>query len=199
MFKDIEQTHLFQKAQAGTTSAYEKLIHHYTRLVWAVIYGIVNNSSAIEDLVQETFLKSWQVIKTLREPEKFRGWLVMIARRNALQHNRKLCREDQSLKELASTSDVNLKTSDKSSYENEELRRQLHKTLSELPERYRLPITLRHMEGLSYTEISKTLGLSDGSLRGLLNRGMKILRNKFLVHGPKSESYRDVNKIKINF
>jgi RNA polymerase sigma-70 factor (ECF subfamily) len=57
----------------------------------------------------------------------------------------------------------------------------LHQALKRLPERYRLPITLRYLEGYDYNQIAGALGLTDGSLRGLLNRGMKMLRENIRI------------------
>jgi RNA polymerase sigma-70 factor (ECF subfamily) len=114
------------------------------------------------------------MIKTLREPASFRGWLLTIARRIALQHNESLCRQDRVLKSLASESVS--EGEDQTVQDAEDLRQQLHQALRQLPERYRLPLTLRYLEQYNYDQIAQVLGLTDGSLRGLLNRGMKQLR-----------------------
>jgi len=57
--------------------------------------------------------------------------------------------------------------------------------LRSLPEEYRLPITLRYIAGADYETISTQLGLTNGSLRGLLHRGLNLLRNKLqpVLHG----------------
>jgi RNA polymerase sigma-70 factor (ECF subfamily) len=65
------------------------------------------------------------------------------------------------------------------SAQKEEARREVLEVLRSLPEEYRLPITLRYIAGADYKTIGKQLGLSNGSLRGLLNRGMAQLRAAF--------------------
>lgn len=167
----VEDILLVKKAQAGNQPAYAGLIRRYAQLIWASIYGIIEDPNWTEDLVQETFLKAWEAIKSLQEPAKFRGWLIMIARREALQHARKSSRQEQVIKDFASESSE-ISEGD----HNENLHQQLHSALRQLPERYRLPLTLRYLEGFDYNKISEVLSLTDGSLRGLLNRGMKMLR-----------------------
>ena len=163
---------LVQKAQHGDQPAYEALIRRYDRLIWANVYGIIRDPAWTEDLVQETFLKGWQSLRQLREPAKFRGWLIMIARRKGLEHNERLSRKDQVMDELASLPAAEADT------DAEDLRQQLHTALTLLPERYRLPLTLRYLDGMDYYQIAGILAVTDGSLRGLLNRGMKMLKEK---------------------
>lgn len=62
--------------------------------------------------------------------------------------------------------------------ELEESRQRVLALLRSLPEEYRLPLMLRYLQGSDYQTISRELGLTNGSLRGLLNRGMAMLRDK---------------------
>jgi RNA polymerase sigma-70 factor (ECF subfamily) len=62
--------------------------------------------------------------------------------------------------------------------EIEEKRRRVTGALKALPEEYSLPLTLRYIAGADYDTIGRQLGLSNGSLRGLLSRGMAKLREK---------------------
>ena len=58
----------------------------------------------------------------------------------------------------------------------QESRQQVLAALRSLPDEYRLPLSLRYLAGADYDTISEQLGLSNGSLRGLLHRGLKMLR-----------------------
>jgi RNA polymerase sigma-70 factor (ECF subfamily) len=62
--------------------------------------------------------------------------------------------------------------------QREELRQQVLSVLRSLPEEQRLPLTLRYIVGADYDTISTQLGLTNGSLRGLLHRGLKMLRER---------------------
>jgi DNA-directed RNA polymerase specialized sigma24 family protein len=58
------------------------------------------------------------------------------------------------------------------------MRQRVLAVLRSLPEEYRLPLTLRYIGGEDYESIGMQLGLTNGSLRGLLHRGLKMLRAK---------------------
>ncbi len=62
--------------------------------------------------------------------------------------------------------------------EREEIRQRVLAVLRSMPEEYRLPLTLRYMTGADYDAIGEQLGLTNGSLRGLLHRGLKMLRDR---------------------
>jgi len=143
-------------------------------LVWAVVYSIIKEPTATEDIVQETFIKAWTSIKSLQDPNSFRTWLMSIARNCALEHNDKTIRQGKILNDPAHK----LCAGQDETTGKAELNGRLHQALQELPDKYRVPITLRYLEGFDYQKIALTLGITDGSLRGLLNRGMKILREE---------------------
>lgn len=62
----MEDVELVSQAQKGNRSAFESLIRSYSRLVWAAIYGMIDDTSYVEDLVQETFIRAWRSIGALR-------------------------------------------------------------------------------------------------------------------------------------
>src|SRR6185295_4566277 len=76
-----EELALVRRAQSGDRTAFEDLIRAHARLVWASVYGWVRDPAWTEDLVQDTFLKAWEALRELKQPEAFRGWLLTIARR----------------------------------------------------------------------------------------------------------------------
>src|SRR5438477_221238 len=67
--------------------------------------------------------------------------------------------------------------------EREELRQQVLAVLRSLPEEYRVPLSLRYLAGADYETIGTQLGLTNGSLRGLLHRGLKMLRARLPEFG----------------
>jgi RNA polymerase sigma-70 factor (ECF subfamily) len=156
------------RARKGDRGAFEEIVRATARLVWAYVHGLVKDSGWTEDLVQETYLKAWESIGTIKEPDAFRGWLFTIARRLAWRHD-----------EVASRSTVVAEVPESAApaAEAEEAGERIHAALARLPERYRLPVTLHFVNGLEYGEISKSLGLANGSLRGLIARGTKKLRD----------------------
>lgn len=160
---------LVRRAQAGDPAAFEDLIRAHARLVWASVYGWVKDPAWTEDLVQDTFLRAWEALKDLRQPEAFRGWLLTVARRLAWRQA-----------ELAGRTDLMPAVPDRAAPVNaadpEEAREEVQKALARLPERYRVPVTLHFLNGMDYGAIGKLTGIANGSLRGLVARGVAKLR-----------------------
>lgn len=144
---------------------FTRLIRANSRLVWAQLQGMVRDPAWVEDLCQETFLRAWRSIGTLKDDASFRPWLLSIARRLcwdfAARENRRA--------EIERRADPPCETA-------EDRAEGVRAALADLPEKYRLPLALRYIEGLSHAEIRDSLGLGDGELRGLLARGTKLLR-----------------------
>ncbi len=164
-----EDLDLVRRAQSGDRTAFEDLIRANARLVWASVYGWVKDPAWTEDLVQETFLKAWEAIRDLKQPEAFRGWLLTIARRLAWRQSEVAGRSE----ELPPASD---RTAAMDAADPEEAREEVQKALARLPERYRVPVTLHFLNGMEYEAIEKSTGLANGSLRGLVARGVAKLR-----------------------
>ena len=167
MDEDLDR---IRRAQSGDRAAFEDLIRAHARLVWASVYGWVKDPSWTEDLVQDTFLKAWASMKDLKQPEAFRGWLLTIARRLAWRQS-ELSGRSATMPELPEPA-APVEVSD----DPEEARDEVQKALARLPERYRVPVTLHFLNGMEYGAIEKSTGLANGSLRGLVARGVAKLR-----------------------
>ena len=162
-----EELDRVRRSQSGDRAAFEELVRAHARLVWASVYGLLKDPAWTEDLVQETFLRVWESIGELKEPAAFRGWLLTIARRLAWRQAEVLGRPVPAAVEAAPAG---------APADPEEARERVREALARLPERYRLPVTLHFLNGMEYGTISRTLGMENGSLRGLIARGAKRLR-----------------------
>src|SRR5579859_2596465 len=127
MDEDLDR---IRRAQSGDRTAFEDLIRAHARLVWASVYGWVRDRGSTEDLVQDTFLKAWEALKDLKQPEAFRSWLLTIARRLALRQAELRGRNEP-------TSELEEKAARVDASDPEEARDQVQKALARLPERYR--------------------------------------------------------------
>lgn len=156
------------RSARGDRGAFEQIVRATARLVWAYVHSFVKDPSWTEDLVQETYMRAWESIGTIQDPAAYRGWLFTIARRLAWRHTEISARS-------VSVPEVPEKAA--SPAEPVEDGERVRAALARLPERYRLPVTLHFVNGMEYGEISRTLGLANGSLRGLIARGTKKLRD----------------------
>jgi RNA polymerase sigma-70 factor (ECF subfamily) len=171
---------LVRLARAGDRAAFEELVRRTSRLVFARLYLETGDIHRAEDLLQETLLTAYRSIGKLTQASQFRPWLLTIAQNLAVD----LIRYDHRQKRAAARADVplsdfagSLPQPDQSA-QTEEMRQRVLAVLRSMPEEYRLPLTLRYLAGADYETISMQLGLTNGSLRGLLHRGLKLLRAK---------------------
>jgi RNA polymerase sigma-70 factor (ECF subfamily) len=169
---------LVERAQRGEHAAFEELVRRTSRLVFARLFLETGDSHQSEDLLQETLLTAFRTLGQLTKPDKFRSWLLKIAQNLAIDAARRESRKKRTpepqIVKLRQDAVAMLRPEEHA--EKEELRQQVLAVLRELPEEYRLPLTLRYMVGADYETIQAQMGLSNGSLRGLLHRGMQRLR-----------------------
>jgi RNA polymerase sigma-70 factor, ECF subfamily len=173
---------LVLQSQAGDRAAFEQLVRRVARLVYSRIYLETRDADRTEDLVQETFLVAWRSVAQVDDPGGFRTWLLTIARSVTNDAFRRASRRKRTGGRSRSDADeafprlADPAPAPPDALEQQEEQRRALDVLKSLPEEYRLPITLRYIGGADYDTIKAQLGLSNGSLRGLLHRGMTKLR-----------------------
>jgi RNA polymerase sigma-70 factor (ECF subfamily) len=171
---------LVKKAQTGDRAAFEELVRRTSRLLFARLYLGTGDRHWAEDLLQETWLLAYRSLGRLNDPDSLRPWLLAIAQNVLGQAVRRQTRQKrlpppragaEALEEVPCSN-----PSPDQDAERAEAHDQILAAMRSLPEEYRLPLTLRYMLGADYETIETQLGLTNGSLRGLLHRGLKILR-----------------------
>jgi RNA polymerase sigma-70 factor (ECF subfamily) len=173
-------TALVSRARGGDRAAFEELVRRTSRLVFARLYLDTGSADRTEDLLQETYLLACRSIRRLIDPAGFRPWLLSIAHNVLIDSLRK----DARRKRLASGSESSLLAMHAKGLspielaERNEIRQRVLAILRSMPEEYRLPLSLRYLAGADYETIGEQLGLTNGSLRGLLHRGLKMFRDR---------------------
>jgi RNA polymerase sigma-70 factor (ECF subfamily) len=178
---------LIAQAQAGSRSAFEELVRRTSRLVYVRLFLELGDPHGAEDLTQETFLLAYRSLGRLKDPGQFRSWLCAIAdnaRIDAVRHERwqKRAAPPRSPAEALDGVAGNIPSPETEAQSSEERERVLA-TVRSLPEEYRLPVMLRYFAGADYETIEMQLGMTNGALRGMLHRGLKLLREKFEAQG----------------
>jgi len=163
------------KAMNGDRRAFESLVRHSTRLVWSQLMLHTNDRDLADDLTQETFLRAWKKIATLESPEKFRAWIINIAHAARIDEHRHRARR----KRTPSATELKEESTFPTPFETAEAGEQKSRAiaaLKALPEQYQQPLAMRYLGGADAGEIERELNLSNGALRGLLHRGLAMLR-----------------------
>jgi RNA polymerase sigma-70 factor (ECF subfamily) len=176
-----DDTELVNRARSGDRLAFEELVRRTSRLVYARLYLETGNVHRAEDLLQETYLQAFRSMKHLSHSSAFRTWLLRIARSVVVDAARRdtrlkrtpLAESDTPVEEIPGS-----EPPPEAEMRREELRQRVLTVLRSLPETYRLPLTLRYIVGEDAGAIGEQLGMTNGSLRGLLHRGLKMFRDR---------------------
>jgi RNA polymerase sigma-70 factor, ECF subfamily len=160
-------------AQDGDTGAFGLLYSRYAKMVHGILLARVP-STEIDDLVQEVFLRAFPRLRSLRDAARFGGWLAAIARNRANDYHRKT-RSAGSPANVMAGDDVEVLQAAPSETLSGE---RVLELIRSLPEAYRETLILRLVEGLTGPEIAARTGLTPGSVRVNLHRGMQQLREK---------------------
>jgi RNA polymerase sigma-70 factor (ECF subfamily) len=171
---DIED--LAGRARRGETDASEELVRQTSRMVFARCVLETGDPQRAEDLTQETFLAAWRSIKSLKEPAGFRGWLMRIAQNACIDAHRRDARLRRTPPAQSGPGVLDHVPAAAPVPDTGESRDRALAILRSLPEEYQLPLTLRYLGGADFESIRLQMGITPGSLRGLLNRGLALLR-----------------------
>lgn len=175
---DVEQ-HLIQQAQKGDQEAFAGLVTEHQRYVYHLALRVLKNEEEALDLAQETFVRAWTALPNFRGQSQFRTWLYRIVTNlcyNRLPNLRRSLNErgDDVIAEIPETEIAF--DNPAHGFESRELRFYLHKAIDDLDENYRLLISLRYQNELSYEEIANMLNLPLGTVKTGLFRAKEQLR-----------------------
>jgi RNA polymerase sigma-70 factor (ECF subfamily) len=160
-----DETRWVSAARRGERGAFERLYERYCPMVHGILLSRVPRGD-VEDLVQDVFVTVYRRLGTLRNPAAFAGWLAMIARNRAIDHLRRAPRTEELPEDLPADNSSELEAN------------AILAIILELPEAYRETLILRLVEGMTGPEIAARTGLTPGSVRVNLHRGMTQLKEQ---------------------
>lgn len=149
----MDDQRLVALAQEGNPDAFSLLVERHQTMVYNLALGKTGSPQDAEEVTQTAFLKAWQGLPAFQGKAAFSSWLYRLTVNAAID----LLRQRS--------------------------RRQLWQAIDALPEVHRTPFLLREMEGYSYREIAKALGLEEGTVKSRLARARVLLRSELLSHG----------------
>jgi RNA polymerase sigma-70 factor (ECF subfamily) len=168
--RDIE---LVGRCQKGDLEAFALLVEKYKKSVYNLALRMVNNREDAADISQETFLRVYRHMAGFSKDHKFSTWLYSIASHLCIDRLRKL---------RGNVIELSYDIPDNSPLPEEQvilnqLREDIDKAVNNLPEKYRLVVVLRHVNELSYEEISSILKIPVSNVKTHLFRGREMLRS----------------------
>jgi RNA polymerase sigma-70 factor (ECF subfamily) len=155
----------------GPEAGFGERIAENQRRVFQIAYSILGNAADAEDVAQEAFLRAYQKFGSLREAEKFRGWVNRIVFRLALNrqrgHRRRLKRDTAwQITETRAMVD---------GAEQQIMLDKLRKEIERLPEKLRSVLQLSLVEEMDATDVGAMLGIPAGTVRSRLHTARKLL------------------------
>jgi len=174
-----DEPQLIRRAQQGDSNAFELLVNQHAQLVYNLALRTLSNPQEAEDIAQEAFVRAWQALPTFQAKAKFSTWLYRIV--TNLCYNR-LPRLKQELQAVDTDEQYELPASEtavEAQLLTLETQNQLHQAIANLSESYRLLITLRHLQEMSYDEIASVTGMPLGTVKTGIFRARRQLRQTF--------------------
>ena len=177
---DIEdERRLITRLKQRDTQAMAELYQRFGRLAYSLIYRIVHDTGATEDLVQETFLRVWNRVQAFDEERGALGpWLLAVARNRAIDYLRSI---DGRMARNALELDANEHPSQFTDMErdllNSERSRLLKAAFEKLTSNQRTVIELAYFEGLSQSEMAERLQQPLGTVKTWVRAALRVLRD----------------------
>ena len=158
----MDDTQAISAILHGDKNRYEEMVSRHKKMVYAIAWSHLGDRELSEDAAQETFVKAYCYLGTLREPGKFSWWVARIARNVCSSFRRKLSRETAFTKRWAVLESAEPQEQDPGRGSLEE---QLWESFARLPDIHREALTVFHIEGKSVRESADLLGRTQSGHR----------------------------------
>ena len=182
-----EDKELVAACLAGDQRACTALVEAYVRMVGTVIWRATGQRDVIEDLTQETFLRTFRALEYFDSRARLSTWIYTIAHNVAIDHLRRTAgvrvdsltwRDVEGDEEPQEREIVSTTLDPEAQLSREQSERLVHDGLAQLPVKYRLPVVYAAIDGLDYPTIARMLDVPLGTVKTLIFRGKRMLREE---------------------
>jgi RNA polymerase sigma-70 factor (ECF subfamily) len=171
---------VIEACQQGDRDAFQLLFESYKDKVFSIAVYSVGDRALADDITQQIFLKLFTAIRQFRGESEFTTWLYRLVVNACLDERRRRKRWLPWGETVAMKNPVDRKPQEKQ-FARLEVAEAVQAAIGELKPKFRLPILLKYIEGLSYEEIASVMGCSKGTVASRLNRGHSQLAKR-LAH-----------------
>ena len=171
---------LVKRAKAGDYQAFDLLVLKYQSRLISTAFKFVKDQQIAEDLVQDSFIKSFKSIGSFREDSTFYTWIYRITVNTSKNYLVSKKRKDELLQtDISKEENYVIEPADKDTPEDLFHASQLHKIIIEslngLGEDTKTALTLREFDGLSYEQIAEVVNCPVGTVRSRIFRGREVI------------------------
>ena len=163
--------------QHGNSEVFRYLVNRYRERVRNLLFSIFNDFDMVDDLAQEVFIKAYEALPRFRFEASFYTWLYRIAVNKSRDEMRKRkFRKLFSLHSMLEESDKELIAKSSLPPHDNSAHELVTLGLQKLPNKFRLPVILKDIDGLSYEEMAEIMQCQMGTVKSRLSRGRTMLR-----------------------
>jgi RNA polymerase sigma-70 factor, ECF subfamily len=175
---------LLDRLADGLDEAFEDLVRGHQDRLYAIALRMLANPADAEEVTQDALVRAYRALATYQPQRirelRLRGWLATILIR--LCRSRAVRRTPRTVTIEIDRTDLLAARADETPHlhlDGKESRQRWASLLANLPERYRAAVVLRHVDGLTYPEITEALGRPEGTIKAQVHRGLALLRAAF--------------------
>jgi RNA polymerase sigma-70 factor (ECF subfamily) len=176
---ELTEENLAIRASAGDLHAFNTLINNWNKRIYNFSLRYLGNHDEAQEAAQQTFIKAYQRIGSLKEGNQFRAWLYVIAGntcRDALRRSSRSQTESidsanvEHIRENASSGQPEQRVA------RQDMAKLLKRALAQLPDEQRVVLILKEYEGLKFTEIARILDEPESTIKSRLYYALKTMR-----------------------
>ena len=176
-----DDVQLIHKILSGDDAAFSILVGKYQKSVHALAWRKIQDFHHAEEIMQDTFLRAYKKLPTLKNPDQFAGWLHVIANRLCIdwmrsQKSMMQSLEDTPVEEIEESSYTYHISEQRMTERTEHYHELVKRLLEKLPENERAVVTLFYLDEMSTKEIGKFMGVSVNTITSRLHRARKRLQ-----------------------
>ena len=185
MRKPDEDRELVDRARGGDTKAFDALVEKYTPRLYGLVYHMTSNREDTHDILQDVFAKAYRSLKRFQGKSSFYTWIYSISVNMTLNFLKKRKRRagysfddiDSGIQNDPAFIDQGHRANPRRQSNIHELQKKLNEAMQELSDDHRAVVTMYDIQGLPHAEISRILGISEGTVRSRLFYAHRQLQN----------------------
>lgn len=181
---------LVERSQKGDLEAFAEIVRRYQTRIYSFVYRLLQHREEAQDATQEVFLRAFRSLARYAPEQPFPAWLYRIANNLCIDIVRRRRPRTVSLSGAPrdDRDETPLEIPDNKNnpellFANQEIRRAVEAAIASLPYKYRVVTILRHLQDLSYQEISEITGQPEGTVKAQIFRARRILRERLRTVG----------------